>query len=92
MGVDGQRRPLYQPTRRYELEWGIMSTLQFNQLCDFYEEISVTGTITVVPPRWCGDSWTGTVYTALLEEPVSDSYWEKHHLRVRLGIVKVVAV
>lgn len=89
VGVDGQRRPLYEPTRSFKLEWGLMSPLQFNQLCNFYEEVSATGTVTIVLPAWCGDSWTGTVYEGLLEEPQPEVYWNENHFRVSMMVVKI---
>ena len=91
VGVDGQNRPVYEPTYQYRLRCGPMTMMQFHQLCEFFEEVSVTGTASIVLPCHCasdcGVSWTGTIFTnVLLEEPRMGSYWQEHAMGVTLMV------
>lgn len=83
IGVDGQGRPIYQPTYSFQIKWGPMDAAEFNQLCGLFNQISITGTASIVLPSRCGEAiWTGTLYTGVLfEEPRRESFWQEHSLR-----------
>jgi len=85
VGTDGNNKKVYDPTYSYQLEWGPMSMHQYQQLCEEWEKISVTGTASIILPQVCQGVWTGTTYTnVVFDEPETGYYWEQHALRPKL--------
>jgi hypothetical protein len=93
IGVDGQSRPIYEPTYSFEIKWGPMDAAQFNQLCGFFAAIASSGTSSIVLPTRCGEAiWTGTTYTEVLfEEPKRDIYWQKNSMRPSMRVRNITA-
>lgn len=93
VGIDGQSRPIYEPTYSFEIKWGPMSAAEFYQLCTFFNEVSITGTISIVLPTRCGAAiWTGTTYTnVLLEEPTREAFWQEHSMRPSVRVRNITA-
>lgn len=84
IGIDGSGRNTYEPNRSFELGWGPMSPAQFNQLCNLFTAVSLTGTADVVLPDRCADMWTGLHYECHLDEPTSEGYWNQFHMNVKM--------
>lgn len=94
IGSDGEGRPVYEPTYTYRLRWGPMSMEEYQQLCAFFSEVSVTGTASMVLPchclAVCGITWTGTNYAnVLFEEPRMGAYWEEHVMDASLMVINI---
>jgi hypothetical protein len=70
-----------------------MSTAEFNQLCGFFEDVSITGTASIVLPTRCGETiWTGTTYLGVLfEEPQRDAFWQEHSTRPSMRVRNIAA-
>jgi len=93
IGVDGQNRPIYEPTYSFEIKWGPMSAAQWDQLCGFFEGVSITGTASIVLPTRCGaDIWTSATYSGVLfEQPKRDRYWQQHSMRPSMVVRNITA-
>lgn len=92
IGIDGSMHRVYEPTYSFKLSWGPMTFTQFNQLCAWWSEISVTGTHCINLPERCGAAWaTGTYCGVVFDEPESEHVWEEHLLRPSMLIRNITA-
>lgn len=90
MGVDGENRPISEPTYHYELRWAPMTMKQAHQIWGFWREVSSTGTACIVlpvHPSTCIPLYTGISYCGVLfDEPRMESFWEEHLVRVSMAV------
>ncbi|MBT4585879.1 hypothetical protein HN960_05435 [Candidatus Peregrinibacteria bacterium] len=86
-GFDGAGHPIYAPVREFELQWGIASQEERNQLQLFFDSIAVTGTVVATLPSYRGNTWEFYSYSGCtLSEPINDNYFSEHGTDVVLII------
>ena len=73
LGRQGDGRPVYGATRRYELRWNLASWEDWAALVGFFRQIESTGTVSVRLPAWpAAGMTTATFWTysgCVLGEP-----------------------
>jgi hypothetical protein len=81
IGVDGNGRPLYPAVNSFTIKWKLISPTEFQQIANFFYDVSVTGTATVdLPkfgfPEYYFDSYSGTYLTRPTFEKYFNGYLE----------------
>ena len=90
VGVDGNGRAIYAPTRAFEVSWGMLTPTQFNQLQNWWVSIAQTGTVTADLPRYGHTSFTFFRYSGVyVQEPRQGSYWQEYEQDVTLQIINI---
>ena len=90
IGVDGNGRAIYSGVREFELQWGVMSASEFNELHGLFDALGGTGTATVSLPEYAGSSYSFKEYSGtVLREPRAGQYFEQYVTDVNLLIVKI---
>ena len=90
IGVDGNGHAIYSATREFELQWGVMSMSEWNELNGLFSAIGSTGTAVVELPQYAGSSWAFHEYSGtVLREPRVGDFFEQHVTDVTMLIVKI---
>ena len=90
VGVDGNGRAIYAPTRQFECRWEMLTPTQFNQLQVWWTSIAQTGTVTADLPRYGDTTYNFFRYTGVyVQEPIQGSYWEEYEQDVTLHIINI---
>lgn len=90
LGIDGGGHPIYPSVREYELKWDLMSISEYDQLINFYNAVSSTGSVVVDLPRYNNSSYTFYSYTGCtLQEPEIGGFFEECVQDVTLLILKI---
>ena len=90
VGVDGNGRAIYAPTRQFECRWGMLTPTQYNQLQVWWTSIGRTGTVTVDLPRYGHTSYEFYRYSGVyVQEPLPGSFFEEHYQEVTLQIIGI---
>ncbi len=90
IGIDGAGHPVYPAVREFQLEWGAVDVVSFNQLYAFFSALSNTGTCVVDLPKWANSSWVFYSYTGCtLEEPMFSEFFEENYLDVTMTILGI---
>ena len=83
LGVDGAGHSVYPATYDYEMRWQLQYPVDFQQLWDFYNTISVTGTVVVDLPAFATGTYEFCSYTGcIVHEPEMREYFNQHHADV----------
>lgn len=89
-GVDGGGHPIYSAVRSFELSWQLISQSDFQQIVNFYDQVSNTGTCSVDLPRWGDTQYIFTTYSGCtLSEPQVSSYFNEHTMDAKLLILNI---
>ena len=90
VGVDGNGRAIYAPTRQFECRWGMLTPAQYNQLQVWWTSIGRTGTVTADLPRYGATTYTFFRYSGVyVQEPLPGSFYEEHYQEVTLQIIGI---
>lgn len=94
IGIDGSGHAVYPAYREFELQWDLIDLTSSYQLQDFFDNASVTGTVSVDLPKCkdagsSGDSVFWQYSGCVLREPEFDRYFESHRASVRLLIARI---
>ena len=87
LDIDGENRAIYEPTYSFEMTWDAISPSDFDQLRDFWVDISSTGNLSADLPGKDQSAYTFVTYSSVVvDEPESGEFFQKHLLRVRMMI------
>jgi len=90
LGLDGNGRAVYPPTREFQLYWGLADPSDVWQLQEWWQTIGATGTVTVALPHYAFPTYTFYTYTGvLIQEPEFRHYFSQHHTEVLLMITNI---
>lgn len=90
VGVDGNGRAIYAPTRQFECRWEMVTPAEFNQLQVWWTSIGQTGTVTADLPRYGDTTYNFYRYSGVyVQEPIQGSYWEEYEQDVTLLIINI---
>jgi hypothetical protein len=91
LNVDGNGRPIYEPTRRYELTWGLLDPEEYDDLQDHYLSIGATGSLVVDLPLYTTGSYVFQSYTGCyVYEPKPGRFFVENYMDVTLLITNIV--
>jgi hypothetical protein len=65
LGYDGNGRPIYEPTRRFEIRWGLKTPGQVWQLQEWFQTIGATGSISADLPRYAWPAYEFRTYSGI---------------------------
>jgi len=87
-GVDGEGHLLYPAFRAFEMTWELISTSDLNQLINFYNTVSSTGTIVACLPEWGNANYEFKNYSGTtLVEPTVGEYFQGYVTSVTMKIL-----
>ena len=87
IGFDGNGRPIFSPTRQFEMRWGILDASGTNQLQTWYDGIGATGTSVVELPKYSAPSYVFSEYSGcFVNEPEYNRFFAEHTTSVILLI------
>jgi hypothetical protein len=90
VGVDGNGRAIYAPTRQFECRWSLLTPTQYNQLQLWWTSIGQTGTVTADLPRYGHSSYEFYRYSGVyVQEPLPGSFYEEYYQDVTLLIIDI---
>lgn len=90
LGFTGDGHPEYAGVREFEMRWELISMDDTQQLQDFFDNMGVTGTVVVDLPKY-KQPWQFFSYSgAVMGEPSSSEYFEKHETNVVLVVYGIV--
>lgn len=91
LGVTPAGRIMYAPVREFDINWSLLDVDEFKQLVDFYDSISVTGTVVVDLPKWNSSTYVFESYTGcIIDEPSAGQYFSEHQLSVTMRVRGIV--
>lgn len=89
-GIDGGGHDVYPAVRQYEMRWDLMPAEDFNQLVNFYNSVSVTGTCVVDLPKWNDATYQFYSYSGcVLQEPQLTGFFEEHQVSASMMVVNI---
>lgn len=89
-GMDGGAHPVYAQNRSFELTWQLISPSDAQQIINFYNLVSNTGTVTACLPQWGAADFRFVNYSGTtLEEPRVGEYFMGFIQEVSLLVVNV---
>ena len=90
LGIDGNGHPVYPQLREFNLQWGLMSPSDFQQVQDFYNQCDNTGTVVVDLPKFGDAGYQFYSYSGCtLREPSIGEYFNGYITDVSLRVMKV---
>lgn len=82
--------PIYPAVRKYQMNWSLMSTTDFEQIYTAYINSRYSGTVVVDLPQYGSSSYVFKSYTGCaLQEPAAGKFYEGYISDVVLVINKV---
>ena len=89
-GVDGNAHPIYAQNRSYEMTWNFISIDNAQQIINFYNLVSNTGTVTTCLPQWGATDYRFKNYSGTtLEEPQMQGYFMGFIEELKLLVLNV---
>jgi len=90
-GRDGNGRPIYEPTRQFEMQWGLLTPVLYDDLQDVFLTVSATGTVIVDLPVYTTGTYVFESYTGCyINEPETGQFFTAHYQDVRLLVTNIV--
>lgn len=90
LGVDGNGRAIYPPTREFEFMWGHSSPSQTWQLQEWFQMIGATGTISIQLPRYAWPAYEFHLYSGcIMQEPEFRQYFTENYTDVILLVTNI---
>lgn len=91
IGRTGDGRPIYEPTRSFEMSFDLLSATGFSVLQDNYSSIGVTGALVIDLPKYGAGGYEFQSYTGcFVNEPQTGRYFTEHHQTVKLLITSII--
>jgi len=89
-GLDGNGHPIYSALRQFEINFGMLSPAQQNQLQGFFDSVITTGTAVVELPEYGAPTYTFREYSGcVLREPEQEQYFVENISEVFLLITNI---
>lgn len=77
IGIDGNNRAIYAPTRGFLIRWDALSFAEYNVLYQFYTTVQSAGYVTAELPTYTGADYdTFTIYTDVVMDELSPGKME----------------
>ena len=90
VGRDGNGRAIYEPLRKFEITWGLLSPLAFDNLQNQFLAIGATGTKVVSLPEYTTGTYSFYDYTGCyVDEPVPGTFFSEYYQDVTLLITNI---
>ena len=91
LGFDGAGHPIYPATREYELDFDFIDMQSANQLINFYNTVSNTGTVTIDLPQFNRSDWSFVSYSGCtLGELEMSEYFMSYPSKAKLLVYKII--
>lgn len=88
LGDDGSGHPIYPALREFQLQWDIIDPPAFQQLQNFYNTVSNTGSIVANLPTYGLNDFVFFPYSGCtLEEPQVSTYFAKEGYLMKAKLV-----
>lgn len=79
LGITGDGHPIYPAIRQFEVRWNINSQSDVNQIMNFFNTITITGTVSVDLPEYNSSAYQFKTYPGcVLYEPGRSEYFTEH--------------
>jgi hypothetical protein len=92
-GISGDGHPIYPAVRQYQLKWSLSSASEFQEFLNAYNQVSVTGTLSVDLPEWNSATYQFRTYSGCsLTEPEFSNYYENYFQEVSLLVIGIRTV
>lgn len=92
VGVDGNGHFIYPSVYQFELEWGITSQSEWNNILGFFDSLHITGSAVVDLPKYRSSTYDFYSYTGcVVQEPEMRDYFTEHLTSVSLLITNIKA-
>jgi hypothetical protein len=89
-GIDGAGHSIVPRLRKFEIHWGFLSMSEYQQVENFYDSVSATGTVVATLPQWNASSFTFYDYSGcVLHPPEHGVFFEGFISDVRLIISNI---
>jgi len=90
LGMDGNGRAIYPPTREFEIRWGLKTPGQVWQLQEWFQSIGSTGTISADLPRYAWPAYEFRTYSGIhMQEPEFNRFFTENYTDVRLLLTNI---
>lgn len=90
LGVDGNGRAIYPPTREFEMRWGLMSNSQYWQFQSWWQSIGATGTVTADLPKYASAAYEFQMYTGVVMRQLeSHQFFTQYYTDVVLLLTNI---
>lgn len=90
IGVTGEGHGVYPALRSFQITWNFMTAAQFEEIHDFWENNSITGTVVANLPKYKDSSYGFFAYSGtVLREPQFGEFFVEHYSDVTLLIVRI---
>lgn len=90
LGMDGNGRPIYTATRKFELKWGVVAPSEYNQLQNFFASIGATGSLVMDLPKYGSATWEFESYTGCyVTEPQAGTFFQQHYTNVTVVVTNI---
>jgi hypothetical protein len=90
LGIDGNGRPIYPPTREFELRWGLSNPGETWQLQEWFQGIGATGTISADLPRYAWPTYEFRVYSGIfMQEPEFNTFFAENYTDVTVLLTNI---
>jgi hypothetical protein len=91
IGLTGDGRPVYEPTRQFEMEFNLLSATGYSVLQDNWLTIDVTGTLVIDLPKYGSATYEFRSYSGcFIHEPNSGPYFTEHRFDTRLLVTNII--
>jgi len=89
-GVTGDGHAMYPGVREFEVRWGLLDATGTNQLQNFFNGVSVTGTVVAEIPKYAAPGWIFYAYSGVLvREPEFGTFFNTYTQDVTLIISQI---
>jgi hypothetical protein len=90
-GEDGNGRPIYEPTRRFEMKWGLLDPTLYDNLQDDFLSIGATGSLVVDLPIYTSGSYAFQSYTGcFVHEPQTGPFFTGYYQNVTVLVSNII--
>ena len=91
LGRDGNGRPIYEPTRRFEMRWGLLNPEEYDDFQNAFLTIGATGTVIVDLPYYTTGTYTFESYTGTyINEPETGRFFVENYTDVTLLVTNII--
>lgn len=89
-GIDGGAHPVYATPRSFEITWQLINVDELQQIINFYNLVSNTGTVVTCLPQWGAADYRFKNYSGTtLQEPMVGEYFQGYIQSVTLLVLNV---
>jgi hypothetical protein len=91
IGIDGNGIAIYPNFGSYEMRWDFLSTDQFDQIYDYFNNQGTTGSVVAALPKWHTSPYQFYSYSgSVLREPEYKDWFQNYYTDTKLLIVRIL--